>query len=147
MERECRLSRRNSIDRRAGGAADGTGFDVAGITAGSSRIEGLSNMSITTVTAAEDLCLPTIGTLAAELTDALNNGDPVRLDLSAAAAPDLSVLQLVESARSTAAAEQRDFALAAPANATVAALLDRAGFLTALSDDDRRFWFHGDTEQ
>jgi anti-anti-sigma regulatory factor len=137
----------NSIDRRAGGAADGTGFGFAAITAGSSHIEGLSNMSITTVTAAEDLCLPTIGTLAADLTDALNSGAPVRLDLSAAVAPDLSVLQVVEAARATAAGAQCDFALTAPANATVAALLERAGFLTALSDDDRHFWFHGDTAQ
>ncbi len=104
-------------------------------------------MPITTVTAAEDLCLPTIGALATTLRDTLATGTSVRLDLSGVAAPDLSVLQLVQSARATAAQSGGTLALATPANATLRALLVRAGFMTRLSPDDSEFWFHGDTAQ
>jgi anti-anti-sigma regulatory factor len=104
-------------------------------------------MSITTVTAAGDVCLPSIGLLATELTAAFDSGEAVRLDLSAVAGPDLSVVQLIQSARASAALGGCDFTLAAPADATLTALLDRAGFLAGLSDDDRLFWFHGDIAQ
>jgi anti-anti-sigma regulatory factor len=103
-------------------------------------------MSITHVVAAGDACLPTIGLLADDLTLAFAGDAAVRLDLSAVAAPDLSVVQLVESARRTARAAGRDFALASAVPAPFHALLTRAGFLPA-SDDDAMFWFHGDIAQ
>lgn len=104
-------------------------------------------MSLTTVTAAGDVCLPTISLLAADLRDALAEGGAVQLDLSHATAPDLSVLQLVQSARVTATQAGVVFTLAKPADETLRALLDRAGFLTDLFDQDHEFWFHGDTAQ
>lgn len=103
-------------------------------------------MSITPVVAAGDLCLPSIGLLADDLLQAFAAGDAVRLDLSAVTAPDLSVVQLVESARRTARDDGRDFALTAPVGAPFRALLARAGF-TPASDDDAAFWFHGDSAQ
>lgn len=104
-------------------------------------------MPITTVTAADGLCLPSIGAFATELRDALAGGGAVQLDLSPVAAPDLSVVQLVQSARVTAARTGAALTLATPADATLRALLDRAGFLTRLSPEDSEFWFHGDTAQ
>ncbi|WP_314373225.1 STAS domain-containing protein [Sphingomonas paucimobilis] len=104
-------------------------------------------MSITMVTAAEDLCLPTIGLLAEQLGTAIAPGGTVRLDLSAVAAPDLSVVQLVQSARHTAAQCGCDFALAAPASDRLRGLLDRAGFLPCPAPEHTQFWFHGDSEQ
>lgn len=71
-------------------------------------------MSITMVMAGEDVCLPTIGALAEELKTAIAPDATVRLDLSGAASPDLSVIQLVQSARVSAAALGCDFALSAP---------------------------------
>ncbi|MEH3103644.1 MAG: STAS domain-containing protein [Sphingomonas phyllosphaerae] len=103
-------------------------------------------MSITPVIAAGDLCLPSIGLLADDLLQAFAAGDVVRLDLSAVAAPDLSVVQLVESARRTARDDGRDFALTAPVGAPFRALLARAGF-TPASEEDATFWFHGDSAQ
>lgn len=103
-------------------------------------------MSITHVVAAGDLCLPTIGLLADDLSQAFAASDAVRLDLSAVAAPDLSVVQLVESARRAARDDGRDFALTAPVGDPFRALLARAGFIPA-SDDDALFWFHGDSAQ
>lgn len=103
-------------------------------------------MSITTVIAAGDACLPTIGLLADDLARAFDGEEAVRLDLSAVAAPDLSLLQLIESARIAARDRGHDFALAAPVDARFGALLARAGFPTA-SDADAQFWFHGDVAQ
>jgi hypothetical protein len=48
-------------------------------------------MSITMVMASEDVCLPTIGALAEDLKNAIAPDATVRLDLTAAASPDLSV--------------------------------------------------------
>jgi hypothetical protein len=103
-------------------------------------------MSITMVMASEDVCLPTIGALAEDLKNAIAPDATVRLDLTAAASPDLSVIQLVQSARLSAAAAGCDFALSAPADATLRALLTRAAFLSA-SANDTQFWLHGDTVQ
>lgn len=103
-------------------------------------------MSITMVMAGEDVCLPTIGVLAEDLKTAIAPDAIVRLDLSGAASPDLSVIQLVQSARASAAAVGCDFALSAPADATLRALLTRAAFLPA-SADDTQFWLHGDSAQ
>lgn len=104
-------------------------------------------MSITTVMASENLCLPNIGILAEELTAAITPGGAVRLDLSDVAAPDLSVIQLVQAARVSAAKAACDFALTAPAGDPFRALLDRAGFMSADHPDHSQFWFHGDTAQ
>lgn len=104
-------------------------------------------MSITTVMASENLCLPNIGVLAEQLTAAITPGATVRLDLSDVAAPDLSVIQLVQAARVSAAEADCDFALAAPAGDPFRVLLDRAGFASVDNSDHSQFWFHGDTAQ
>ena len=104
-------------------------------------------MSITTVTAAEDVCLPSIGLLAADLREAMAGGGAVTLDLSNVAGPDLSVVQLVQSARVTAARTGTDFTLAHPADEQLRALLGRAGFLANPAAQDTEFWFHGETAQ
>jgi len=104
-------------------------------------------MSITTVMASENLCLPNIGTLAEELQAVIAPGATVRLDLSEVAAPDLSVVQLVQAARVGAAEVDCDFALAAPAGESFRALLNRAAFLPHPNPEHSQFWFHGDTDQ
>lgn len=104
-------------------------------------------MPITMVTAAEDACLPTIGSLAEALKAAILPGARVRLDLSSVAGPDLSVIQLVQSARITATRIGCDFALAAPVGDSLRALLHRAGFLPHPHPEHAPFWFHGDTAQ
>ncbi|PZQ58717.1 MAG: hypothetical protein DI544_13590 [Sphingomonas taxi] len=104
-------------------------------------------MSTTTLIAAGDLRLAVVGCLAEQLRGAFAGPGAVRLDLSAVIAPDLSVLQLIQSARTTATMANRDFALAAPGDATLRRLLDRAGFLSGASDDDRRFWLHEEATQ
>ncbi|MGR6327723.1 STAS domain-containing protein [Sphingomonas sp. XXL09] len=104
-------------------------------------------MSITIVTANEDLCLPSIGTCAADLRQAFDEGGAVRLDLSSVRTPDLSVVQLACAARASAAKIGLDFGLSTPADAALRALLIRAGLMTDASADDLQFWFHGEATQ
>jgi hypothetical protein len=104
-------------------------------------------MSITTVMANENLCLPNIGMLADQLSIAIIPGATVRLDLSQVAAPDLSVIQLVQAARVSAEQAACDFALTAPASPPLRALLDRAAFTPATNPEHTQFWFHGDSPQ
>jgi len=104
-------------------------------------------MSITTVMANENSCLPNIGILAEQLSTAIMPGATVRLDLSQVAAPDLSVIQLVQAARVSAAKAACDFALTAPANPPLRALLDRAAFTPTTNPEHIQFWFHGDSPQ
>ena len=69
------------------------------------------------------------------------------LDISGVEDADLSFLQLVEAARMEASSENKAFNLAQPANASLTALLERAGFVGRMSAADREFWFHGELPQ
>lgn len=104
-------------------------------------------MSITTVTAPADLCLPTIGDFADTVRTAWTPGSALCFDLSQVRAPDLSVVQLVLAARRTAAEAGVALTLATPADEGLRALLLRAGLLTHPSAEDARFWLHGETVQ
>lgn len=100
-------------------------------------------MSTTTFTLPPDAGIRSIGALADDLLDALASGHPVRVDLSAVEYPDLAVVQLIAAARRDAARAGTAFTLAAAPAPALAALLDRAGFLTG-EPDDTTFWLHGD---
>ena len=100
---------------------------------------------IPTVTAPSSLTMASIHDFAASIGACQQGGESaMTLDLTSVAAPDLSLLQLVESARAQARAGGGSVRLAAPASGPLAALLNRAGFTGALAPDDLEFWFHGD---
>jgi hypothetical protein len=81
-------------------------------------------------TAPSSLTMASIHDFALTIGQCQQGGEgPLTLDLSQVAAPDLSLLQLVESAR---------------AQARVGG---RAGFTDAMTPDDLDFWFHGDLPQ
>jgi anti-anti-sigma regulatory factor len=77
-----------------------------------------------------------------ELLAQFEGSDHVVIDLDAAEDCDLSMIQLIESARRHGSDTGRDVILAKPANASVAALLARAGFLEGFSAADSKFWLH-----
>lgn len=91
----------------------------------------------------EDACMTSIGDLAERMRSAIADHPAVELDLGDATRADLTVIQLIEAARREAARCDRALTLAAPATPAFAALLDRAGFLTAATSADHDFWFHG----
>ncbi|KQM57213.1 MULTISPECIES: STAS domain-containing protein [unclassified Sphingomonas] len=86
--------------------------------------------------------MPSIATMAETLCALPLDGEIV-LDVSALAAPDLSVVQLIHSLRSEATAQGGDVRLSAPAGEALTALLHRGGFTDAMTPDDNAFWFHG----
>jgi len=77
-----------------------------------------------------------------ELLKNLKANAAVEIDLSACEDADLSLLQLIEAARKSAAAEAKQVSLTKPAGDMIRALLDRAGFLGSFTRDDARFWLH-----
>ncbi len=90
-----------------------------------------------------NLSMANIGAVADELRVLPPDGDIV-LDVADLAAPDLSVLQLIESLRVEARLHGGTVRLAAPANDALTALLRRAGFTDApMPAADHDFWFHG----
>jgi hypothetical protein len=64
------------------------------------------------------------------------------LDVPQDADCDLSLIQVIESARMFAQAEQKEFALQRPASGGLLAVLERGGFLTDIDPSDRFFWLH-----
>ena len=89
-----------------------------------------------------DLTMTSVGAAADALRGLPLDSDVV-LDASGLTAPDLSVLQLIESLRAEARLQGNGVRLAAPADETLSALLRRAGFTDAMTPDDNAFWFHG----
>ena len=80
----------------------------------------------------------TIGDCHRNLLSALQQKQPVRLDLKQLDDADLTLVQLVESARRFAATRHGDFTLAAPAEGALLEMLTRGGFLAGAAD--RAFW-------
>ncbi|EZP50444.1 STAS domain-containing protein [Sphingomonas sp. CV7422] len=95
----------------------------------------------------ENACLQSIGDIAGPLLESIDAHADTVIDLSQATRIDLSILQLLVSARRHADQIGHDLRLAQPADARLTTLLDAAGFLTAIVPADATFWFHGDLPQ
>lgn len=87
----------------------------------------------------DDVGIHSIGPMADALVNAIASGRAVRVDLSAVARPDLCLVQLISAARQEAGRIGADLSLAGPATPALAALLERAGILTA-SPEETAFW-------
>jgi anti-anti-sigma regulatory factor len=74
------------------------------------------------------------------LKKACASGRGVVIDLAGVVDIDVTFLQLVESARRSAAQAGLRIRLAKPAQGAVLETLTRAGFLSAPADDRTRFW-------
>jgi anti-anti-sigma regulatory factor len=85
--------------------------------------------------------------IRSRLLDALRQHPTVRIDCTAATDVDLSFIQLVLSARKSAAATGKCLSLTPPATDVLSDALVRAGLLGAADDKpvDRLFWLNKDT--
>ncbi len=81
-----------------------------------------------------------------EIYSVFTTANGVALDTAACTEADLSLVQLIESARLYARASGKTFRLAAPPGPAVEAVLRRAGFLEKAAEEDRRFWFNEGVE-
>ena len=99
------------------------------------------------VTFGASMTIRTIELAREAILDAFAEHDSVEIDLSDIAEADLSLVQLVAAARMHAARQGKGLRLTHPANAALAALLQRAGFLAEPTTEDLAFWCHGDQLQ
>ncbi|MBT9371589.1 STAS domain-containing protein [Rhizobium sp. CSW-27] len=90
----------------------------------------------------DTLTIRTIAPVRDDLLHALQNQDSVIIDIADDAEGDLSLLQLLESARIYAGTAGKSITLARPAGGRIADLLAASGFRDAMSANDAKFWFH-----
>jgi anti-anti-sigma regulatory factor len=76
----------------------------------------------------------------AVLSEGLNAGTGVVLDLGDMEEADLAFIQLVIAARRSAQARGLSLSLAGPAPETILQTLERGGFIGPAPDDRRHFW-------
>jgi hypothetical protein len=72
----------------------------------------------------------------------VKNNAAIEIDLEGCEEADLSLVQLIESARKSAEADNKSISLTKPASDMVLSTLDRAGLAEAFSADDAKFWLH-----
>jgi hypothetical protein len=72
----------------------------------------------------------------------LSSGSEIILDVPEDAECDLSLIQVVESARMFAQTHDKGFSLQGPASGGLYTVLERGGFLTDMDPSDRFFWLH-----
>lgn len=91
-----------------------------------------------------DVTISNIGAAHDALGAALREHDAIIVDISAVDETDLTLVQLIESARRKAAETGRDFTLRHPAGGAVLEVLRRGGFLDADETSERaKFWLQG----
>lgn len=72
----------------------------------------------------------------------VKNNNSIEINLDGCGDMDLSLIQLVESARKSAEAEAKSISLTKPANDIIQSTLRRAGLFDAFSGHDAKFWLH-----
>ncbi|MDB5420450.1 MAG: hypothetical protein JWR59_397 [Brevundimonas sp.] len=87
-----------------------------------------------------DVTISNIEPAYAQINDAFQQAGPIVLDIADVAEADLTFIQLIESARLTAAKTGRSLALGAPADGAVLEILQRGGFLEDHPADRTGFW-------
>ena len=70
------------------------------------------------------------------------DNNTITLSLPENAEADLSFLQLIEAARRQAKAAGKTFTLSAPVGGSLLKVLERAGFMEAFDQEDKKFWLH-----
>lgn len=85
-----------------------------------------------------DLTVRTIVSARRKISAQLQKTPSIRIDMHEASNTDLTLVQLIESARRSAETADKQIELVQPLPAALAELLDRGGFLS--TDAARRFW-------
>jgi hypothetical protein len=100
-----------------------------------------SGESMTVVHLGKSVGLHSIADTHRTLCEALADHDRVAIDTSELQELDLSLIQLLEAARLTAADLGKHLTLTAPADGPLSEMLRRGGFLVPNSES-ARFWMH-----
>lgn len=101
-----------------------------------------SNASLAALTWQDGLTLRTISKHCDDLLLALSQKSTVVIDISDDQQVDLSLIQLIESARIFASTSGKKLTLVKPATGQLLDALERGGFLHNISPEDASFWLH-----
>ncbi|MCJ8509283.1 hypothetical protein MUU53_15305 [Rhizobium lemnae] len=101
-----------------------------------------SNETVAVLSWDESLTLRTISNHCDELLLALNEKSAVAIDISDDQPVDLTLIQLIESARIFASTSGKKLTLLKPAAGHLRDVLERGGFLQNISPEDSNFWLH-----
>ena len=91
-----------------------------------------------------NLTIATIGQFHQELTTAVSSLSRVEIEVDDDAEFDLTLIQLIESARRTASTTECELVLTSPASGALLAMLERGGFVPKGAIESRNFWLHED---
>lgn len=89
-----------------------------------------------------DLTLRNIAEHHESLLAAMQTSNSVCIDFPDSYQADVSLLQLLESARILASTCGKSITLSKPASGNLRDILRRAGFLEQMTPEDRNFWLH-----
>ena len=101
-----------------------------------------SNETVAVLSWDESLTLRTISNHCDELLLALTQKSVVAIDITDDQPVDLTLIQLIESARIYASTSGKKLTLLKPASGHVRDVLERGGFLQNISPEDSNFWLH-----
>jgi len=106
----------------------------------------VSSLAEYSVSFSGSVTVSSIADAHAALVAAVNNGGPVVVNLDDIVEADLTLAQLLEAARLTAAERGQAIRLENPAEGAVLQVLQRGGFLDPHDTDRVNFWFGGKTQ-
>jgi hypothetical protein len=92
-----------------------------------------------------ELGIRRIAEIREQLLAAFGDSSSIVVRVDPESRPDLSFVQLLQSARVQAGLEGKAFALGSPAEGGLLTVLNRGGFLEAAAPQDLDFWLHKET--
>ena len=90
------------------------------------------------------MTIATIGQFHQELAAEFASLGRVEIEVDDEAEFDLTLIQLIESARRTASQNNSSLTLTSPASGALLAMLERGGFVPQGAVESRKFWLHED---
>ena len=106
----------------------------------------MSNSYEYSVSLSGDVTVSSISDAYAALVAGMEHGGPVVVNLDEVQDADLTLAQLLEAARRTAAAKGQEIRLEKPAGGALLQVLQRGGFLEPDDSDRLNFWSGGKTQ-
>ena len=107
----------------------------------------MKNQEQFSVSISDSIVIGNISDVRDLILSAFDQKGPITIDISRVTEADITLPQLIESARRSAAIEGREIRLSQPAEGAVLQLLQRGGFLDTSDPARVDFWLQGMTPQ
>ena len=107
----------------------------------------MTNQEHSSISISDSIVIGNISGVRDLILPAFDQKNPITIDISGVGEADITLPQLIESARRSAAIEGREIRLSQPAEGAVLQLLRRGGFLDPSDPERVDFWLQGTTPQ